>query len=270
MGEHCFLPTIEPPRGEAHGDAKRIGRGRISMHFAPLARGVAAGLPPGWGEKWVAVGAGHRRPRFPASIIHRSGMRTWWTAGRDRLQEGDGNWYAECDGGWMSSISMQDLQEERPAQKQDQQPGREDETIPTPLSIRDDFYYHMARAAEKHLTAGSSVINTAFVTDYRGRAHLLDHAATQAAIVGFTRSLARQWADRGIRVNAVAPGPIWTTLLPAIFDPEGARKCGADTLMGRAGQPWEAATAYVFLASDDGFYFTGQTLHPNGGDLLHT
>src|SRR5690606_34135586 len=122
-------------------------------------------------------------------------------------------------------------------------------------------YFFMAKAALAHLRAGSVILNTTSVTAYRGSGHLLDYAATKGAIVAFTRSLALALVGRGIRVNGVAPGPIWTPLIPATFPAARVEKFGADVPMGRAGQPAEVAPAYVLLASSDGSYMTGQVLH---------
>jgi len=129
--------------------------------------------------------------------------------------------------------------------------------------------FHLIKAALPHLKQGSTIINTASVTAYRGSPHLLDYAATKGAIVAFTRSLSGTLADRGIRVNAVAPGPIWTPLIPSTFDEERVETFGSDTPMGRAGQPEEVAACHLFLASDDSSYMTGQTLHPNGGEIIN-
>jgi NAD(P)-dependent dehydrogenase (short-subunit alcohol dehydrogenase family) len=130
-------------------------------------------------------------------------------------------------------------------------------------------YFYMAREALRHMTEGAVIINTTSVTAYRGSPHLLDYAATKGAIVAFTRSLALQVAERGIRVNAVAPGPIWTPLIPSTFDKEHVAKFGSDVPMGRAGEPAEVAPCYVFLASSDSSYMTGQVLHPNGGEIIN-
>jgi len=131
-------------------------------------------------------------------------------------------------------------------------------------------YFVFAKAAVPHLGNGAVIINTASITAYRGSSHLIDYSASKGAIVAFTRSLAVALAERGIRVNGVAPGPIWTPLIPATFDPEHVLSFGSDTLMGRAGQPAEVAPCYVLLASTDGAYMTGQMLHPNGGDFVET
>ena len=130
-------------------------------------------------------------------------------------------------------------------------------------------YFYMSRACLPHFKEGASIINTSSVTAYRGSSHLLDYTATKGAEVGFTRSLARILNKKGIRVNAVAPGPIWTPLTPATYPPEYMKTFGRQTLMQRAGHPEEVAPSYVFLASRDGSYFTGSVLHPDGGEIVN-
>lgn len=128
--------------------------------------------------------------------------------------------------------------------------------------------FHVTKAALDHLGEGTSIINTSSVTAFRGSKHLMDYASTKGAIIGFTRSLAQALADRKIRVNAVAPGPIWTPLIPATFSEDQVDQFGKQSLLGRPGQPEEVAPSYLFLASSDSSYMTGQTLHPNGGDIV--
>jgi NAD(P)-dependent dehydrogenase (short-subunit alcohol dehydrogenase family) len=131
------------------------------------------------------------------------------------------------------------------------------------------MFYLVQAALPQLRRGGGCIINTASVTAYRGSPHLIDYAATKGAIVAFTRSLSAALADENIRVNAVAPGPIWTPLIPASFDAEHVAKFGEKAPMGRAGQPDEVAPCYVFLASSDASYFTGQVLHPNGGEIVN-
>jgi NAD(P)-dependent dehydrogenase (short-subunit alcohol dehydrogenase family) len=129
--------------------------------------------------------------------------------------------------------------------------------------------FYLSKAALKQMRAGSAIINTASVTAYRGSGHLVDYSATKGAIVTFTRSLSQQVIGSGIRVNGVAPGPIWTPLIPATFDPKDVQEFGQDTPMKRAGQPAEVAPCYVFLACRDSSYLSGQMLHPNGGSIIN-
>ncbi|MFZ6010943.1 MAG: SDR family oxidoreductase [Bacteroidota bacterium] len=130
-------------------------------------------------------------------------------------------------------------------------------------------YFWITQAALPHMPEGSSIINTASVTAYRGSPSLIDYAATKGAIVSFTRSLASNLVKRKIRVNGVAPGPIWTPLIASSFKPSKVANFGSDVPMERAGEPAEVAPSYLFLASDDAAYMTGQFLHPNGGEIIN-
>ncbi|MBA4244283.1 MAG: NAD(P)-dependent oxidoreductase [Pseudomonas sp.] len=129
--------------------------------------------------------------------------------------------------------------------------------------------FQLTKVALRHLQSGASIINTSSVTAYKGNPMLLDYSSTKGAITSFTRSLAINLAPRGIRVNGVAPGPIWTPLIPSTFSADKVAEFGADTPLGRPGQPSEVAPAYVYLASNDASYMTGQMLHVNGGSVVN-
>lgn len=130
-------------------------------------------------------------------------------------------------------------------------------------------YFYFAKAALDHLQEGDSIINTTSVTAYRSSPGLIDYSSTKGAITSFTRSLATNLAKQKIRVNAVAPGPVWTPLIVSTFDEEKVKSFGKETAMERAGQPSEVGPAYVFLASDDASFITGQVIHVNGGEVVN-
>ncbi|MDO2944878.1 SDR family oxidoreductase [Staphylococcus epidermidis] len=145
----------------------------------------------------------------------------------------------------------------------------------TPQQVKESFMTNifgmmfLSQAAVPYLSEGDTIINTTSVTAYRGSGHLIDYSATKGAIVSFTRSLATTLMEKGIRVNAVAPGPIYSPLIPATFDEEKVEHQGGETPMGRRGQPAELAPSYVFLATyADSSYITGQVIHVNGGDFI--
>ncbi len=129
--------------------------------------------------------------------------------------------------------------------------------------------FYMVKAALPHMQKGGRIINTTSVTAYKGSPHLLDYSATKGAIVAFTRSLSLQLVEKEINVNAVAPGPIWTPLIPSTFPPDEVADFGKQVPMKRPGQPDEVAPCYVFLASQDSSYMAGQVLHPNGGNVVN-
>ena len=155
----------------------------------------------------------------------------------------------------------------------EQHPADEPEQLDTSL-MRKTFQtnifsmFYLVDAALPHLNEGDAIINTTSVTAFKGMPTLLDYSSTKGAILAYTRSLAKKIGERGIRVNCVAPGPIWTPLIPSTFDAEKVEQFGSDTLFKRAGQPCEVAPPYVMLASEDGSFITGQVIHVNGGQWI--
>ncbi|MBC7919559.1 MAG: SDR family oxidoreductase [Ferruginibacter sp.] len=164
------------------------------------------------------------------------------------------------------NILVNNAAEQHPAESLEQ---ITDENLESTFQTNIFSFFRVTRAALKHLREGDSIINTTSVTSYRGSEELVDYASTKGAITSFTRALSKQLAEKKIRVNGVAPGPVWTPLIPATFDEEKVSKFGQSVPMKRAGQPSEVAPAYVFLASEDASYFTGQIMHPNGGEIVN-
>jgi NAD(P)-dependent dehydrogenase (short-subunit alcohol dehydrogenase family) len=184
---------------------------------------------------------------------------------------GDANFCRQMIEKTVSSFGQLDVLVNNAAEQHPQQSVEDISEEQLEKTFRTNVFsmFHTVKAALPHMKSGARIINTTSVTAYRGSAHLLDYSATKGAIVAFTRSLSQQLAERGIYVNAVAPGPIWTPLIPATFSAEQVEKFGTSVPLGRAGQPDEIAPCYVFLACDDSSYMTGQVLHPNGGEVIN-
>ena len=183
---------------------------------------------------------------------------------------GDADWCAKAVSDAARALGGLDILVNNAAEQHPQE--RLEDITPQQLerTFRTNIFgmFHATKAALPHMGKGAAIVNTTSVTAYRGSGHLIDYAATKGAIVAFTRSLSENLAERGIRVNGVAPGPIWTPLIPASFDAEKTSRHGASAPMKRAGQPNEVAPCLVFLASEDASYMSGQVLHPNGGTII--
>jgi NAD(P)-dependent dehydrogenase (short-subunit alcohol dehydrogenase family) len=203
-----------------------------------------------------------------ARLIEREGRRCIAIAG----DVGEPEFCAKAVETTVSQLGRLDVLVNNAAE---QHPQKEIADI-TPDQIESTFrtniygYFFMTQAALPHLKSGAAIVNTTSVTAYRGSPELLDYSATKGAIVTFTRSLAQRLVKDGIRVNGVAPGPIWTPLIPSTFPEDKVKSFGADTPMKRPGQPNEVAPCFLFLACEDASYITGSVLHPNGGDATES
>jgi NAD(P)-dependent dehydrogenase (short-subunit alcohol dehydrogenase family) len=203
-----------------------------------------------------------------ARLIEREGQRCIAIAG----DVGEPEFCAKAVETTISQLGRLDVLVNNAAE---QHPQKEIADI-TPDQIESTFrtniygYFFMTQAALPQLKSGAAIVNTTSVTAYRGSPELLDYSATKGAIVTFTRSLAQRLVKDGIRVNGVAPGPIWTPLIPSTFPEDKVKSFGADTPMSRPGQPNEVAPCFLFLACEDASYITGSVLHPNGGDATES
>lgn len=262
---------IPKPKSEDH---KHHGRGKLSRRVAlitggdsGIGRAVAIAFAREGADVAVAYLDEHKDAEETKRLVEREGRRCVLIAG----DVGDHEHCKQAVGTVLRELGRLDILVNNAAE---QQPQDSLDKI-TPAQLERTFrtnifsYFFMAQAALPHLTDGASIINTTSVTAYKGSPQLLDYSSTKGAIVSFTRSLSLALAEKKIRVNAVAPGPIWTPLIPSTFPPDKVATFGSDVPLQRAGQPEEVAPSYVFLASDDASYMTGQVLHPNGGTVVN-
>lgn len=177
----------------------------------------------------------------------------------------------ECVERTVGELGRLDVLVNNAAEQHEQETPEDIPTEQVEKTFRTNVFSHFyfAKYALKHMQPGSAIVNTTSVVAYKGKSTLMDYASTKGAIVAFTRSLSEAVVERGIRVNAVAPGPIWTPLIPATFDEEHVAEFGKNVPMKRPGQPNEVAPAYVFLACDDASYISGQVIHVNGGTIVN-
>jgi NAD(P)-dependent dehydrogenase (short-subunit alcohol dehydrogenase family) len=208
----------------------------------------------------------HKDADETAKAVEAEGSRAVKIAG----DVGDEKFCRDAVGRTVKEFGRIDILVNNAAEQHETEDFREIEAKQIERTFRTNIFsfFFMAKHALRHMKKGASIINTTSVTAYKGHKTLLDYSATKGAIVTFTRSLSKALVKDGIRVNAVAPGPIWTPLIPASFEPERVAKHGASTPMERPGQPNEVAPCFVFLASEEASYISGQVLHPNGGNVV--
>lgn len=232
------------------GGDSGIGRA-VAVHFAREGADIA-----------IVYLEEHEDAQITKELVEKEGRKCLIIAGNI----GDKNFCKECVKKTIDKFGKLNIVVNNAAEQHDAESLEEMDMDNMEKTFRTNIFsmFYITQAALKHLHKGDTIINTTSVTAYRGSEHLIDYSATKGAIVTFTRSLSENLAKKNIRVNAVAPGPIWTPLIPSTFD--DVTKFGQNTPMGRAGQPSEVAPSYVFFASEDSTYITGQVIHPNGGD----
>ena len=261
-------PRPESQMREWHGAEKLSGKvALISGGDSGIGRAVAIGFAKEGADVVIAYLDEHEDAQETMKLIQAEGRRAMAVSG-------DIGSSAFCDDlvdQAVKAMGRLDILVNNAAE-QHLQPDFEkisDEQIERTFRTNIFSQFYLTRAALPHLKAGAAIINTTSVTAYKGSPTQIDYAATKGAIVAFTRSLSMLLMDRGIRVNAVAPGPIWTPLIPASYPAEKTAQHGEGVPMKRAGQPDEVAPSYIFLASSDASYMSGQVLHPNGGSVIN-
>lgn len=209
----------------------------------------------------------HEDARHTLEVVERTGAEAAMFAGDLALESFCNEIVDEVAQRWgRIDVLVNNAGEQHPTERLEDIPREQWERT---FSTNMFSMFMLTKAALPYMQAGSAIINTTSITAYKGNPVLLDYSATKGAITAFTRSLAMNLAERGIRVNGVAPGPIWTPLIPSTFDKESVAQFGADTPMGRPGQPAEVAPAFVYLACADASYVSGQVLHVNGGVVVN-
>jgi NAD(P)-dependent dehydrogenase (short-subunit alcohol dehydrogenase family) len=259
-----------PPRSE--GPDPRRGRleGKVALITggdSGIGRAVAIAFADEGADVAIVYKNEHGDARDTRRMIEERGRRAFLAAG----DIGEERFCAEAVRAAVKALGRLDILVNNAAEQHPQDDIRKITRQQLERTFRTNIFamFYMTKAALPHLGPGSAIVNSTSVTAYRGSNHLIDYASTKGAIVSFTRSLAQALAEKQIRVNAVAPGPIWTPLIPASFPKKKVATFGSDVPLGRAGEPAEVAPSYVFLASDDAAYMTGQVLHPNGGEIVN-
>jgi NAD(P)-dependent dehydrogenase (short-subunit alcohol dehydrogenase family) len=261
-------PKPEAERAEHRGSGKLRGKvALITGGDSGIGRAVAIAFAREGADVSVLYLNEHEDAKETVRQVEEEGQRCIIVAG----DIGDEKYCREAVRQTVSELGGLDILVNNAAEQHPQKSIEDISAEQLERTFRTNIFamFYLTKAALKHLKEGSTIINTTSVTAYRGSPELLDYSSTKGAIVSFTRSLALSLIEQGIRVNGVAPGPIWTPLIPSTFDADKVKSFGADVPMKRPGQPSEVAPAFVFLASEDSSYMAGQILHVNGGEVLN-
>lgn len=267
-GEMKPAPRFENP--ELRGSGRLEGRvALITGGDSGIGRAVALAFAREGADVVVVYLEENEDAKQTAELIHEKGKRCLL----HRCDIGSKEACEEAVAAAVGTFGKLDILVNNAAEQHPQKSIRDISEEQLEKTFRTNLFamFYLTAAALPHLkmSTAPAIINTTSVTAYRGSPKLLDYSATKGAIISFTRSLAGQLAEDKIRVNAVAPGPIWTPLIPATFPAEEVATFGSDSPLGRAGEPWECAECFVFLASAAANYMTGQVLHPNGGEIVN-
>jgi NAD(P)-dependent dehydrogenase (short-subunit alcohol dehydrogenase family) len=265
--EAAMRPTPRAEMRDYRGAGKLASKtALISGGDSGIGRAVAIGYAKEGADVAILYLEEHDDAEATRALIEQEGRRCIALAG----DVGDEGFCREAVRQAVETLGRLDILVNNAAEQHPQDRLEDISTAQLERTFRTNIFgmFHLTKPCLAHLQAGAAIVNTTSITAYRGSAHLIDYAATKGAIVAFTRSLAGQLKERRIRVNAVAPWPVWTPLIPASFPADKVGGFGEQTFLGRPLEPDEIAPSYVFLASDDAIGLTGQVLHPNGGEIV--
>jgi NAD(P)-dependent dehydrogenase (short-subunit alcohol dehydrogenase family) len=266
--EHKMKPRPKPEDKSQAGSGKLRGKvAIITGGDSGIGRAVAVAFAKEGADVAVVYLEEHKDAKETEELVEQHGRKCLLIDG----DVGDEKFCAQVVDQTVSEFGRIDVVVNNAAEQHPQDSIRNITEKQLERTFRTNIFamFFLVKAALHHLKKGAAIINTTSVTAYKGSPKLLDYSSSKGAIVAFTRSLSQALADKGIRVNAVAPGPIWTPLIPSTFPEEKVETFGSDVPLGRAGQPEEVAPIYVFLASYYSSYMTGQILHPNGGTVVN-
>ncbi|HEX5079147.1 MAG TPA: SDR family oxidoreductase [Geminicoccaceae bacterium] len=266
--QEAMAPKPQAEMRDYRGAGRLDGRAAlISGGDSGIGRAVAIGFAKEGADVAILYLEEHDDAETTRALIEQEGRRCLALAG----DVGDEAFCREAVRKAVDAFGRLDILVNNAAEQHPQERLEDISAAQLERTFRTNIFamFHLAKACLPHLQEGSAIVNSTSVTAYRGSAHLIDYASTKGAIVSFTRSLAGRLKERKIRVNAVAPGPVWTPLIPASFPAEKVEGFGQQTYLGRPLEPDEIAPCYIFLASDDTIAMTGQVLHPNGGEVVN-